>query len=794
VELVGRLREMGEIRQLLEQAEAGLGGLIVIAGPPGSGKTAIANAAADEARRRGLEVLRASPARGQHGRWVWAQLLNDLGDRDGNAARLLGAAAPFDLDAAARRLASGARRVIVVDDIDRGGPQAIELLAMVAGRLVAASTAVVATASTPLGLGREVRLGGLTESELADVVGAVRASARHPLWLASRGLPGAARTLAAQLTDRGEDEDAIVYLALHAPSSAEFLDVDTGLVSLLETAVSRTQGDATRSRVLARLAHELLGDASAGARRRALIDEALKLARDSSDKEALAEVLDARLHALWDPAGAEDRLATATEIVDLARASADDGRACDGLFWRFVALMELARVAEAESVLAEYERVGRAAGDGEAAVIATSRHAMLAILRGRFDEANRLIEDVTAMGTRVGLADTDRLTSSLRGSIAVWRDKSSWPAGAETFLALSRRLPGHFFETTAARILAMLGREPEASAELERALPRVLAGSGPRWLGAITDLAAVAAATKNAGAAAALYRALAPYQGRLVVLGGANTVMGPVYHYLGLLATELGMLDQAVGYFEEAVVLEENIGALPVLAETLRVLADALTRRSATGDGQRASEHRRRARSIAERLGMAAFLELLSPPSDEWTLRREGEDWLLVAGNERVLLPDRRGLQYLRALLAAPGREISSLDLAAGGPGLVSASAGPAFDSPARDAYRRRLAELKADLDAADRAGDREVADAAEAERDALLAELRRASGLGGRPRETSAEAERARVNVTRTLRATIDRIAAKAPRAAAHLHASVRTGVACRYEPAAGGPSRWHV
>ncbi len=231
--------------------------------------------------------------------------------------------------------------------------------------------------------------------------------------------------------------------------------------------------------------------------------------------------------------------------------------------------------------------------------------------------------------------------------------------------------------------------------------------------------------------------------------------MGPVSHYLGLLAAQLGMLDEAVGYFEEAVVLEENIGALPGLAETLRVLADALTIRSGTGDGQRASEHRRRARSIAERLGMAAFLELLSPPSDEWTLRREGEDWLLVAGNERVLLPDSRGLQYLRALLAAPGREISSLDLAAGGPGLVSASVGPAFDSPARDAYRRRLAELKADLDAADRAGDREGADAAEAERDALLAELRRASGLGGRPRETSAEAERARVNVTRTLRAT---------------------------------------
>ena len=75
-----------------------------------------------------------------------------------------------------------------------------------------------------------------------------------------------------------------------------------------------------------------------------------------------------------------------------------------------------------------------------------------------------------------------------------------------------------------------------------------------------------------------------------------------------------------------------------------------------------------------------------------------------------------------------------------------------------------------------------------------LLAELRRAAGLGGRDRVVAPEAERARVNVTRTLRATIERVAAAAPRAAAHLRASIRTGGACRYEPAPGGPTRWHV
>ena len=69
-----------------------------------------------------------------------------------------------------------------------------------------------------------------------------------------------------------------------------------------------------------------------------------------------------------------------------------------------------------------------------------------------------------------------------------------------------------------------------------------------------------------------------------------------------------------------------------------------------------------------------------------------------------------------------------------------------------------------------------------------------RATGLAGRPRRATADAERARVNVTRTLRATIDRVMAAAPIAGAHLASSIRTGTMCRYQPAPGGPDRWHT
>ena len=85
------------------------------------------------------------------------------------------------------------------------------------------------------------------------------------------------------------------------------------------------------------------------------------------------------------------------------------------------------------------------------------------------------------------------------------------------------------------------------------------------------------------------------------------------------------------------------------------------------------------------------LLERLVPAPGEWTLARDGDDWVLTAGGEQARLRDGRGLHYLRALLAAPGRDIPALDLAAGGAGLAAAGTGPVLDAAARDAYRRRL-------------------------------------------------------------------------------------------------------
>ncbi|WP_329138642.1 ATP-binding protein [Streptomyces sp. NBC_01476] len=813
--LIGRGAELAAVERLLDRAVAGAGGYLVVTGPPGAGRSALAEAAARSARARGIAVVRPTGT-GADGSPLWDRLLTagagPGGPRTGTDRNPVPAGAhdgftagpqappaartrdpdPEDVDRVARAAAAGGPRLLLLDDIDREGESATAFLARLVPHLGTGQTALLATAADSLGLPHELRLRGLRTSELAELTPGLSADAVHAVWLASAGLPGAAIALSRDLAALDADEDPFVHLALTARSRAAFLDIDAGLVRLLEAAAERPLPPATRARVLARLARELLGDPSAGDRRRDLADEALALARTSGSPGLIAEVLDSRLHALWDPAAAHERLATASEIVALARPAGDAVTERRGLFWRFTALVELGDLRAAEAALTAYARAGELSGDAEAAAVVPARQSMLAAVRGRFDVAAALADVVALRGRQAGLADTDRLVGGLHGSIATLR--GDWASVLAPWQALARRMPGHFFEATAARALAECARGVEAGLELERLLPVVLAGSGPRWLGAAADLAVVASRFGEPESAQALYDALLPYSGQLVVWGGANTVTGPVDHYLGLLATRLGSLDDAVTRLDRAAALDQRIGALPWLTHTLAARARALTARNTGQDKARAEEDLERARSTARRLGMTGLPDEPALPAGEWRLAQDEAGWQLDAGPEKVRLPAGRGMGYLRTLLAAPGQEIAALDLVAGGSGLRASGGDPLLDDTARSSYRRRLSRLDDLLDAADRDGDVEQAAAVQRERNALVTELRRASGLGGRPRMPSGEAERARVNATRALGTAVRRIEAAAPLAGAHLRASLRTGRYLRYQPAPGGPTRWRV
>ena len=73
--------------------------------------------------------------------------------------------------------------------------------------------------------------------KLAAVLPGLAPQAWHGVWLASGSLPGAARSLAADLAASTDETPTLVRMALAAPSRAEFLDVNVGLIRLLEVSL-----------------------------------------------------------------------------------------------------------------------------------------------------------------------------------------------------------------------------------------------------------------------------------------------------------------------------------------------------------------------------------------------------------------------------------------------------------------------------------------------------------------------------------------------------------------------------
>jgi hypothetical protein len=162
-------------------------------------------------------------------------------------------------------------------------------------------------------------------------------------------------------------------------------------------------------------------------------------------------------------------------------------------------------------------------------------------------------------------------------------------------------------------------------------------------------------------------------------------------------------------------------------------------------------------------------------------------------------------VRYLARLLADPGREFHVLDLVAaeagqdagdpaGLPRTAFGDAGEMLDARAKEAYRRRLAEIDEDIEQARADGDARRAAQADAERDFLVQELARAFGLSGRDRRAASASERARAGVTRAIRQAIARIGAHHASLGEHLGSTIRTGTYCAYSPDPRAPSRWEL
>ena len=267
---------------------------------------------------------------------------------------------------------------------------------------------------------------------------------------------------------------------------------------------------------------------------------------------------------------------------------------------------------------------------------------------------------------------------------------------------------------------------------------------------------------------------------------------------LGELFEARGELDTARTFLDRALQVRRELGAVRMgyvhgsMASSLLAVARVAGKQ---GDLATTSKLLREGIPLAEEMHESdterEMAELLRTTAQTVSmpramLRPEGGTWHIQYDGTDVHVPDLKGLWHLRELLARPHQPVSALSLiAASSDAPISVSdAGPMIDREALRQYRQRLADLDDELDAAARRGDRVRQEERTAERDALIAELKRATGLGGRPRRAGSPAEKARLNVTRTIRHAITDLATRAPTLAAHLDKSIVTGVSCCYEP----------
>jgi tetratricopeptide (TPR) repeat protein len=188
------------------------------------------------------------------------------------------------------------------------------------------------------------------------------------------------------------------------------------------------------------------------------------------------------------------------------------------------------------------------------------------------------------------------------------------------------------------------------------------------------------------------------------------------------------------------------------------------------------------AKQIAELLAQTSRVE----PTASATLRPAGGVWQLAFNGTSVHVPDFKGFWHLRELVSRPREAVPALSLftSPSEEPVAIGDAGPLLDREALSQYRKRRAELDEALEEAQTRDDVARHAKLSAEREALFRELARATGLGGKARRSGSPAEKARLNVTRTIRHAITSLQTTFPELATHLDESVVTGVSCSYEP----------
>ncbi|HEV8245896.1 MAG TPA: hypothetical protein VGP93_09005, partial [Polyangiaceae bacterium] len=539
---------------------------------------------------------------------------------------------------------------------------------------------------------------------------------------------------------------------------AEFVTarVDPVMVELLREALSRleTRDAPLRALVMARLAAALVPpDDKDRPEILRLARESLAMARRLGDARTLLYTMQFAVSAVAYMVPGRERIALINEFLALAL-SLNERLVVIGILGFYIAhLLQSGQRSEAEATVATFADLLKEFPQPRYQARLLVVRATLASFDGDLAEVERLSDEWLALCENEPIA---RLAWALqRVSLAYMRgDAASIRPDSARVLGILDKIPS--MEPYRGWVRAALGEREQALQDL--ALVSTRLHHFP-WLLIAGNAAFL---LRDRVLAESFYGPLSSeaFAGRVFWGPGGAFVFGPTEHTLGDLALLLGRPEQARKHYQDALAVCE-LAKLKPLMELCQ-------------------------RSLAELERKASPTTASSPPIEKQpvaaipTLQRDGEVWSLATGAGFFRLRDSKGVVYLDYLLRHPGREVHVLELV--GSDEFAGDAGPVLDARAKEQYRRRLEDLRHQLEEANEFGDTARARRAQEEIEALAEQLASAVGLGGRDRKAASNAERARVNVQRRLKDAIARVAEFDPAAGRYLNACVKTGTYCSF------------
>ena len=375
--------------------------------------------------------------------------------------------------------------------------------------------------------------------------------------------------LAAAGSAQRQGADDLLIAAALASSRGGFSSlgqVDVEKVGVLEAALTvKAPEAADRARLLATLAGELTWHPD-HRRRIRLTEEAVDVARRSSDQSAVFYAIVHPGAASWVPETSERRVRLFREAFDLAGRANDPIGRIEALNLLAPMLLERAEADRLDDALDRAAEVAAEIREPYLRSMTSFTRSCMVIARGNLDLAEGQLVDALKLGLDGGQLDAQHGYDEVLGIIRWHQGRLSevLPKLRETHAllpAISTRRAGLAFAE------AVSGDREQAKAMLREAAEHnfdVLYGAP--WLGCMCQWAAVAAEVGDTAAAASLYTKLSPWK-HLFGTGGPMPVHG-VSHSLARLAALLRNTSTAEQHFANAWHIHHTMRAPFYIAET----------------------------------------------------------------------------------------------------------------------------------------------------------------------------------------------------------------------------------